>query len=224
VTSATLDSDQKVAGIFELKHAVGELGAALAGLAGPAGKPTPCRNHSAMPRSPFSESTPSRRRRQQLFRRPSSASREKSSTTARSSRRSWPANDAARNPARFGDPAGGSFIGSNFCAFQMTKPDDLQFARDDFNGFDERAASRSAATCSAGGGQLLAPDLLDLGVSIFIATSRRRSPIARSHLRVDWHRWNRLPFTLTLVDAQNRRLAPSATTARSSRRSRSAIT
>ncbi|MEO8678606.1 MAG: hypothetical protein ABI665_06150, partial [Vicinamibacterales bacterium] len=213
ITAATLDSDEQVAGRFELKHAVGELGVPLS----PDSLVLPAQAHSlpvnlreatlgllgkawAVATAPAAALPPNvpRFSRQVVL--------DMAVATAEAGLRvdlHEPLRDSATQLAM-------DFFGSVFDRLPQKNPlpDDLAFARSNYVGFDDlRRHSARGDVFAQAVADLLAPDFQSLGVSAFHQDVAQKISYRPAHLSaLIGATGGPLPYTLTVADAQNRRV------------------
>lgn len=212
VTAATLDTEDKVAGRFALKTAVGELGVPLS----PDSLVLPAEANT-LPASLRTEvlgllgkawavaTSPAVALPKDVKRLSKQIVFDRAVQTAEAGfriRLHEPMPDSVAQLAM-------DFIGSDFARLGSfhTTPDDLQFARNDYIAFDDlRRRSVRGDGVAAAVGSLLTPNLTSLGAAAFHQAFAEKVAYRPQHLSVLAVGNGPLPYTISLVDAQGRRV------------------
>ncbi|MEO8677871.1 MAG: carboxypeptidase regulatory-like domain-containing protein, partial [Vicinamibacterales bacterium] len=212
VTAATLDADDPVQGRFALKTSVGELGVPVSpdSLVLPreaSALPTTVRNEAlslvgkawavaTAPTAALPRDVPRLSKQIVLDRAVQIAE-----AGFRISLHEPPADSAVQLAM--------DFIGSDFTRLASLSPGagDLEFARQDFTAFDDlRRRSVRGDTFASAVGKLLAPDLASRGAAAFHRQLAEKVAYRPAHLSVLAVGNGPLPYTISLVDAQGRRI------------------
>ncbi len=212
VTAATLDTDDKVQGVFSLKTAVGELGVPLSpdSLVLPAeaaGLPQAVRNEVlsvlgkawAVATAPAVALPPDVKRmsKQIVFDRAIQAAE-------------------AGYRIRLHEPVGDSvaqltmdYIGSDFARLATfhSDPGDLEFAQKDFIAFDDlRRRSIRGDTFASVVGAVLGPELITAGAAAFHRSFAEKVSYRPPHVSILAFANGRLPYSISVVDPSGRRV------------------